>query len=194
MRSLNAPSSFLEHIARSPVIPAVRDPRYIAPALDAPSRVVYILCGTVGAMTTLVRPFREAGKHAFVNVDLVDGLRADGAAVQFLADCGVTGIISTHTEALRSARTRGLLAVQRSFLIDSHAAINALSALERFRPDAVELLPALAAPYVVDRLNLRHPEVVPTAGGLIQSLAEIDALVRIGIRAVSVSDTSLWVA
>jgi glycerol uptake operon antiterminator len=193
MRSAHAATPFLDLIAPSPVIPAVRDARVLGNALRAPGRVVYVLYGAVGTVAQIVEPFRVAGKHAFVNVDLVDGLRSDGAAVQFLADCGATGIISTHTEALRAARTRGLLAVQRSFLLDSHAAGNALSAIDRFRPDAVELLPAPAAPYVIERLVARHPDVVPTAGGLIRTLSEIDDLVRLGIRAVSVSETALWV-
>jgi glycerol uptake operon antiterminator len=69
-----------------------------------------------------------------------------------------------------------------------------LRALERFLPDAVEMLPAPAAPRVVAAFSKAHPELVLTAGGLIHSLAEIDALVREGISATSVSDTSLWVA
>jgi glycerol uptake operon antiterminator len=186
-------SPFLESIARSPLIPAVRDSRFAPQALHAPGNVVYVLCGTIVSIADIVRPIRDAAKHAFVNVDLVEGLRSDAAAVQFLRDCGVSGVISTHTETLRAARANGLLAVQRSFLLDSQAAINALRSLERFRPDAVELLPAPAAPYVIDQLCIKHPDVVPTAGGLIQTLAQIDELVRIGIRAVSVSDPALWV-
>jgi glycerol uptake operon antiterminator len=187
-------ATFLERIDRSPLIPAIRDPRYIPDALQAPGRVVYILCGAVASIAGLVTPFREAGKHSFVNVDLIEGLRSDAAAVAFLRDCGVAGVISTHTETLRAARSHGLMAIQRSFLLDSQAAATALRSLERFRPDAVELLPAPAAPYVIEQLSAKHPGVVPTAGGLIRSLAQIDELVRIGIRAVSVSDASLWIA
>jgi len=184
---------FLDGIACSPVIPAVRDPELVPRALQSPGRVVYVLCGTILTIESIVRPLCDAGKHAFVNVDLVEGLRSDAAAVQFLQGCGATGVISTHTEALRAARTHGLLAVQRSFLLDSQAALNALRSLERFRPDVVELLPAPAAPFVIRELNTKHPEVVPTAGGLIKTLAQIDELVRIGIRAVSVSDPELWI-
>jgi glycerol-3-phosphate responsive antiterminator len=58
----------------------------------------------------------------------------------------------------------------------------------------VELLPAPVAPRVVDAFSHAHPDVILTAGGLVASLAEVDALVRAGIRAVSVSDPAMWVA
>ncbi|MGP6191898.1 MAG: glycerol-3-phosphate responsive antiterminator [Vulcanimicrobiaceae bacterium] len=185
---------FLELIARSPVIPAVRQPQHLPQSIAAPSNVVYLLCGSVMTIRDLVDGLRTGGKAAVVNIDLLGGLAGDVPAVQFLESCGVSGVISTHTETLRAARARGLLAIQRSFLLDSHAVANSLRALERFLPDAVEMLPAPAAPRVVAAFSKAQPEVVLTAGGLIGSLAEIDALVRAGIRAVSVSDTTLWVA
>jgi glycerol uptake operon antiterminator len=114
--------------------------------------------------------------------------------VEFLERSGATGIISTRPETLRAARKRGLCAVQRSFLLDSQAVANALRALERFESDAVELLPAPVAPRVLDTFASAHPDVVLTAGGLVTSLAEVDALVRAGVRAVSISDPALWVA
>ncbi|MFY9780997.1 MAG: glycerol-3-phosphate responsive antiterminator [Candidatus Baltobacteraceae bacterium] len=185
---------FLELISRSPVIPAVRQPQHLPQSIAAPSDVVYLLCGSVMTVRDLVAGLREGGKAAVVNIDLLGGLAGDVPGVQFLESCGVSGVISTHTETLRASRARGLLAIQRSFLLDSHAVANSLRALERFLPDAVELLPAPAAPRVVAQFAKTHPELVLTAGGLIGSLAEIDALVRAGIRATSVSDPSLWIA
>ncbi len=185
---------FRELIARSPVIPAVRQPQHLPQAIAAPSAVVYLLCGSVMTVREMVETLRAGGKAAVVNIDLLGGLSGDVPGVQFLEACGVSGVISTHTETLRAARARSLLAIQRSFLLDSHAVGNSLRALERFLPDAVEMLPAPAAPRVVAAFSKAHPELVLTAGGLIHSLAEIDALVREGISATSVSDTSLWVA
>jgi glycerol uptake operon antiterminator len=186
--------AFLDLISRSPVIPAVRQPQYLPQSIAAPSAVVYLLCGSVMTIRDMVQELRAGGKAAVVNIDLLGGLAGDVPGVQFLEACGVSGVISTHTETLRAARARGLLAIQRSFLLDSHAVANGLRALDRFLPDAVEMLPAPAAPRVVAAFSKAHPDLVLTAGGLIGSLAEIDALVRAGLRAASVSDTSLWVA
>jgi glycerol uptake operon antiterminator len=185
---------FAELIGRSPVVPAVRQPQHLERALAAPSGVVYLLCGSVVTIASLVAQVKAGGKAALVNIDLLAGLDGDAAAVEFLDGSGAAGIISTRPETLRAAHKRGLYAVQRSFLLDSQAVVNALRALERFASDAVELLPAPVAPRVADAFAKAHPDVVLTAGGLVTSLAEVDALVRAGIRAVSVSDPAMWIA
>ncbi len=155
---------------------------------------MYLLFGSVLTVADLIASLRDSGKSTLVNIDLLGGLGADASAVQFLERAGAVGIISTHSEALRASRSRGLCAVQRSFLLDSQAVTQVLRAVDRFAPDAVELLPAPVAPRVVERFNAAHPDVVLTAGGLVDSLAEVDALVRAGIRAVSVSDPEIWIA
>jgi glycerol uptake operon antiterminator len=176
------------------VIPAVRRPHDIERAIAAPSAVVYLLCGSVVTIAELVALLAAGEKTALVNIDLLAGLDGDASGVEFLERSGVAGIISTRPETLRAARKRGLYTVQRSFLLDSQAVANALRALERFESDAVELLPAPVAPRVVEAFSRAHPDVVLTAGGLVASLTEVDSLVRAGVRAVSVSDPSLWVA
>lgn len=170
----------------------MRDPRQLERSLAARGSIVYLLCGNAVSIADLVRPIRTAGKAAIVNLDLVGGLSKDPSAVAFLADCGATGIISTHHDALRAAHAQGLIAVQRSFLLDSQALANAARALERFRPDAVELLPAPVAPRAVKTLERASPGLTLIAGGLIASLREIDELLRAGIAGVSVSDQSMW--
>lgn len=171
----------------------MRHPEHLAAAIAATSEVVYLLCGTVLTAAELIAALDAGGKATLVNIDLMPGLSGDAAAVQFLEGCGSAGIISTHPETLRASRARKLATVQRSFMLDSQAVANVLRALERFEPDAVEILPAPVAPRAVERLGSAHPDVVLTAGGLVASLAEIDALVSAGIRAVSVSDPNLWI-
>jgi glycerol uptake operon antiterminator len=184
---------FRDLVYASPVVPAIRDPALIPASIAAPSRVVYLLCGAITTIGTMVAQLRDGGKAAVANIDLLSGITGDSSAVQFLESCGVTGIISTHPETLRATRARNLLAIQRSFLLDSQALSNSMRALERFVPDAMELLPAPAAPYAAPKIAHAHPDLPLVAGGLITSLGEIDALVRTGILAVSVSDPRLWV-
>jgi glycerol uptake operon antiterminator len=184
---------FRELIASSPVVPAVRDPALIPQSVAAPSRVVYLLCGGVTTIGAMAARLREGGKAAVANIDLLAGLSGDSAAVQFLEQCGVNGIISTHPETLRATRARNMVAIQRSFLLDSQALANSMRALERFVPDAMELLPAPAAPYVVPKLANAHPDLPLVTGGLVTTLSEVEALVKCGVLAVSVSDPRLWI-
>ena len=179
-------------LALWPVIPAVRDPRDLERSLSARGAIVYLLCGNVVSIAGLVAPIAAAGKAAIVNLDLVGGLGKDASAVSYLAGCGVAGIISTHHETLRAAKSLSLVAVQRSFLLDSLALSNLARTLERFRPDAVELLPAPAAPRAIRAVERACPGLPLIAGGLIESMHEIDQLLKAGIAGVSVSDMKLW--
>jgi glycerol uptake operon antiterminator len=65
--------------------------------------------------------------------------------------------------------------------------------LANFQPDAVELLPAIAAPLVIDRFRESHPALKVIAGGLISNLMQVDQLVKAGVDAVSLSRPELWV-
>ena len=132
------------------------------------------------------------GKVPIVNLDLVSGLARDSAAVSYLSRRNVQGIISTHPEPLRAARDSGLFAIKRTFLLDSAALQSALRSMDQFLPDALEVLPAMAAPHIVAKLHAEHPNLPIIAGGLISSLREIEDLLQRGISAVSVSDSKLW--
>ena len=108
----------------------------------------------------------EAGKLAMVHIDLIDGLAARDVAVDFIAESTrADGIISTRSNLVRRAKARGMLAVQRFFMLDSIALVNIEKHLSFEAADAVEILPG-AMPKVIRRLAaiVRKPMI---AGGLI---------------------------
>jgi glycerol uptake operon antiterminator len=176
------------------IIPAVRSPEFLIPAATAPGKIVYFLCGNPENLPQMVDVVVANGKVAIVNLDLVSGLSRDAAAIGFLARRKVQGIISTHVEPLRAARHLGLFAIERTFLLDSAALQSSVHSLEQFVPDALEVLPAIVAPKMVVRLLELCPDLPVIAGGLVRTLREIEDLVKQGASAVSVSDSSLWVA
>ena len=106
------------------------------------------------------------GKVPIVNLDLVSGLARDAAAIEFLSRRSIRGIISTHQVPLRAARSLGLFAIQRTFLLDSAALQSSLRSIEQTRLDAIEVLPAIVAPYLVRELNREHSALPVIAGGL----------------------------
>lgn len=176
----------------APIIPAVRSAEHLSLAQAAPSRIIYLLTGNVATIAEMVGSLRSHDKVPVVNLDLLGGFSGDASAVTYLAGCGVAGVISTHPEVLKACRARDLMAIQRSFMLDSLALNNSVRALERFVPDAVEVLPAPVAPRVLPQLRTPHPSLLVIAGGLITTMKEIDELVGAGIDAVSVSDPRLW--
>jgi glycerol uptake operon antiterminator len=181
-------------LEQSRIIPAVRSPEFLIPAATAPGKIVYFLCGNPENLPQMVDVVISNGKVPIVNLDLVSGLSRDAAAIGFLARRKVQGVISTHQEPLRAARHLGLFAIERTFLLDSAALQSSLRSIDQFLPDALEVLPAVVAPKMVAKLAESYPSLPVIAGGLIQTLREIEELVQQGASAVSVSESSLWVA
>lgn len=182
-----------EIVHESRIIAAVRSAETLEQALDSPVRIVYLLFGNPMNIASMIASVRERGKLPLVNADLLQGFSRDASAVEYLAHCGSAGIISTHHETLRAARARGLITVLRTFVIDSAAVEAGQRFLTNFQPDVIELLPAIAAPLVLERIRFAHPGLFVIAGGLLSDLHQVDNLVKAGVDAVSLSDPALWI-
>jgi glycerol uptake operon antiterminator len=181
-------------LERRHIIAAVRNSEALIAAEKSPTETVYLLYGNTLNIAELLRRLRNHGKLPLVNLDLLAGFSRDSINAEYLASCGAAGVISTHCEILRASRKHGLITVQRTFALDSAAVDAGLRTMSQFLPDAVEILPAVAAPRVVRRFRNAHPNLRIVAGGLISDLKEVESLLASGINAVSVSDTRFWIA
>lgn len=161
--------------------------------MAAPTETVYLLFGSPLSIVGLIKSLRDKGKLPLVNLDLLSGFSRDSVNAEYLARCGAAGIISTHYDVLRASRNQGLITVQRTFGIDSAAVEAGLRTLTQFQPDAVEVLPAVAAPRVAARFRQVHPYLRVVAGGLLNDLKEVEHILASGIDAVSVSDPRMWI-
>ncbi|QEE28227.1 glycerol-3-phosphate responsive antiterminator [Terriglobus albidus] len=177
----------------TPIIAAVNEPPAFEVALQSPPRAVYLLTGNPLSLPGMLQRAAEQGKQCLVNIDFLDGLARDRFAVEFLASHNVAGIVSTRSEILKAAQSFGLITVQRTFSLDSAAVTATRRSLAQFLPDAVEVLPAMAAPKVARKLLEDHPSLRIIGGGLIETVKEIEDLLAAGIHAVSVSDQRLWI-
>lgn len=193
LRGVERGSGELQALLRAhPVIPAVRSVENCAAAALAPARVVYLLAAALSTLDEHLHVLRERDKDVLVNLDLFAGLSRDREAVAYLAASGCAGIISTHTDVLNVARSLGLYAVQRTFMIDSDSVNSSMRSLRKFVPDALELLPAPVAPRILPALRQEFPAVAAVGGGLLSGLQEADALIRQGLDAVSTGNPQLW--
>jgi glycerol uptake operon antiterminator len=181
-------------LERRHIIAAVRNGEGLAAAETSPTETVYLLYGNTLNIAELLRRLRHHGKLPLVNLDLLAGFSRDAINAEYLASCGAAGVISTHCEVLRASRRHGLITVQRTFALDSAAIDAGLRTMSQFLPDAIEILPAVAAPRVAPRFRNVHPNLRIVAGGLISDLKEVESLLSSGINAVSVSDPRFWIA
>jgi glycerol uptake operon antiterminator len=67
------------------------------------------------------------------------------------------------------------------------------SQLKNTQVDALEVLPALVAPKLLDRVKSISPELPVVGGGLIQTLKEVEDLLSQGLSAVSSSNPQMWI-
>ncbi len=180
-----------ETLLDEPVIAAVKTDEALTAALASPCSAVFLLASTLLTVDGLVHRIHDAGKLAVVHIDLVDGLSSREIAVDSLnALCRPDGIISTRPTLIRRARHRGLLTVQRAFILDSLSLTSLSGQLEQGKPDFVEILPGIM-PRVIAEISART-QVPVIAGGLLRDKADVMAAMHAGAAAVSTSAPSLW--
>jgi glycerol uptake operon antiterminator len=187
-----APSSISDFLLQSPIIAAVNTVDMFEPALEAPTRSLYLLTGSPISLPKMIKRAKERGKGCLVNIDFLGGLSRDRDAVEYLALHEVEGIVSTRYDVLKTAQALGMFTIQRTFAIDSAAVTASLKLLSQFKPDAIEVLPAMAAPKVAKQIRAVQPGARIVGGGLIETVREIEELLNAGIDSVTVSNRKLW--
>lgn len=191
MRARSRKADFFTAIRSQRLIAAVKEPAQVAQAEAAGLRVVFHLVGTIYDVVETVRR-RSPGTLVFCHVDLIQGLAKDEVGMRLLAhDFGVDGILTTRRHLIKPAQDLGLVAILRLFLMDSEGLRTALEMARGVRADAVEILPAVAVPFVAHRLPFG--ELPPAiSGGLVERPEQVEAILRTPVMAVSTSHQPLW--
>jgi len=176
-----------------PVIPVVWD--LSESSLDLSSAgAVFLQGGEVSDLPRIFAQFdTEPLRHLaiFVHLELLDGLESNEAGVRWLAGFPrCAGIITVRHRLVPVIREHEMLSIIRLFLHDGRSVERGVSMLNQAKPDAVEVLPAIASTVAADSLEaLRVPLI---AGGLIRDVQVIQAVLKSGCRAVSTSRQQLW--
>ena len=130
-------------------------------------------------------------KPVFLHTDLLKGLSSDREAVSFIKKyVNPAGIISTKSSIIKAAKKRGIITVQRIFLIDSKSLKSAIESIRENDPDVIEVMPALASS-IVDTIK-REIDKPVILGGLVDSEKHIIDALNAGADGISFSKSSLW--
>ena len=181
-------SELSDRLESCPVIAAIRDNKWQS-ALDSPSEVLFYLEPHLSTIRERVAQAHAAEKLIFVHLDMAEGIGKDKEGVQYLADCGVDGIISTRAQIIRFAKDLGLLTVQRFFALDSQGLESIQEMLKSSHPHFMEIMPGVI-PKVLQHFSAGQTPVI--AGGLIETKVEITGALRGGAIAVSTGSQELW--
>jgi glycerol uptake operon antiterminator len=184
-------TQLLDDLIGNPVIAAVRTRQLLDQALQSPVKTIFLLAGSINDIGEMCRQVRLTGRHCFIHVDLLEGLRADQQGLSFLArQADPTGILTTKPTCVKWAQSLGLLTVQRIFLLDSTALQEGARHIEACQPDLVEILPGVADKAIrLAAVKFGRPLI---AGGLIDTREEVFAALAAGALAISASHPQLW--
>lgn len=174
------------------IIPAIRNMKQFDRFLQSDFEFGVLLDSHLGQLKSLVDTGKKANKKLLIHVDLIQGLKHDEYAAEFLCqDIKPAGLISTRTSVIAKAKQKKVIAVQRLFLLDSGALDKSLDIMKKYEPDFVEVLPG-----IVPRLiqNIKKETNIPIlAGGFIQTKEDIENALTAGATAVTTSKEHLWI-
>lgn len=183
--------SIIQALEHNPVIAAVKDKAQLEACLSSPCEIVVLLFGDICTLRNLVEAAKGAKKLVIVHADLISGLSQKEIVADYMKqDIHADGIISTRPNLTRRAKSIGLFAILRVFIIDSMA----LDSLFRLKPaevaDVIELLPGVIPKAIRSTWDATHLPLI--VGGLIEDKKDVMAALSAGAIGVSTSNVALW--
>ena len=175
-------------LEENPVVAAIGDSKW-EQALESPAQMIFYLSANLLTVEEKVRQAHGAGKYVMVHLDLAEGIGRDRSGIQFLAQCGVDGIISTKAQLIRLAKEQGLITVQRFFALDSKGMESIEEMLRSTNPHLMEIMPGVIGKAI---RRFRKSGIAVIAGGLIETKQEVTDALGAGATAVSTGQKELW--
>ncbi|WP_449537996.1 glycerol-3-phosphate responsive antiterminator [Ferdinandcohnia sp. Marseille-Q9671] len=134
---------------------------------------------------------KQYDKKMIYHVDMIHGIKNDEYATEFICqEFRPYGLISTKSSVIQKAKQKGVYAIQRMFLIDTHALEKSYKLIEKNKPDYIEVLPG-AMPWMIREVKERL-NIPVLAGGLIRTREEVEGALEAGATAITTSKRELW--
>ncbi|WP_407081143.1 glycerol-3-phosphate responsive antiterminator [Evansella halocellulosilytica] len=179
------------NIFNSTVLPAIRDLRDLEKVVKTDYEYIVLLNTHIGQLKSVVKMLHDHKKKVLLHADLVQGLKNDEYAAQFLCrTIHPAGLISTRKNVLLTAKKANLITIQRLFLLDSIALESSYNMIETIKPNCIEVLPGII-PHIISEIN-EKANIPIIAGGLIRTQEEVQAAVKAGASAITTSNRILW--
>ncbi|WP_110927467.1 glycerol-3-phosphate responsive antiterminator [Bacillus massiliglaciei] len=173
------------------IIPASRNMKEFERFLKSPYELGVFLELHISMLKSVQSLARQHNKKMIYHLDLIHGVKSDEAGTEFICqEYKPYGIISTKANVIITAKKKGVKAIQRLFLIDSHALEKSLALVAKTRPDYIELLPG-AMPQIIEEIA-GTSDIPIMAGGFIRTKQDVEAALQAGALGVTTSDVRLW--
>lgn len=183
--------SLLHLLRQNPVIAAVKDNASLQLAIDSECQFISVLYGNIYTISNIVKKVKNAGKYAFICVDLPEGASNKEMVIQFLKlVVEADGTISTEASMLEAVRAEGSFCIHRLFIADSISLHNIGRQVAQSNPDCIEVLPG-RIPKVLGWVaeKIRQPLIV---GELVHDGEDARNVINAGVMALSTTNTGVW--
>ncbi|MDQ0063776.1 glycerol-3-phosphate responsive antiterminator [Paenibacillus harenae] len=185
--------AFFKGLAMHRRIASIKDPRHIEVALSLRGQLsgVFLLTGHIGVVKGYVDVFKEHQLPVFLHLDKIGGLSTDNYGLEYLAKAiKPTGIISTKTNVVKTAKKMDLMTIQRFFLVDTEGLDNIAKSLCQIEPDIIEVMPA-RIPDMIGKVKA-FTSIPIITGGLLYERSHAEECLKNGATAISSSKPELW--
>jgi glycerol uptake operon antiterminator len=175
------------------MVASIKEPKHIEIALAHRKHLsaVFLLTGHIGVLKGYVDLFNEHQLPVFLHLEKIGGLSTDFHGLEYLAKViKPTGIITTKTNVVKTAKKMGLMTIQRFFLVDTEGLDNIAKSLCQIEPDIIEVMPA-RIPEMIGLVKAFTSLPIIT-GGLLFERSHVLECLNNGATAISSSKPELW--
>lgn len=173
------------------ILPASSNMKEFEQFLKSPYQIGIFLDMHIAQLKHINQMAKVNGKKMIYHVDMIHGIKGDDYATEYICqEFKPYGLISTKSSVIIKAKQKGVLAVQRIFLLDTHALEKSYKLIEKTKPNYIEVLPG-AMPWMIKEVFERLDTPI-FAGGLIRTKEEVKNALEAGASAITTSKTDLW--
>ncbi|MDB5617749.1 glycerol-3-phosphate responsive antiterminator [Tardiphaga sp.] len=177
-------------LTRHPVIATLYGAEHIDDFIAGEAEISIVANFELRKLRSVIQSLLDADKYPIVNIDSCDGLSQDKGGIDYLAEIGAKGLVSTRVATVQRAKKSGLVAVQKVFVTDRSTFPRSVAALEQSEPNLVQLMPAPMLSLISASSRKAMPPIM--ASGFICGRDDIVTALANGAVAVSTSDKKLW--
>ncbi|MEH2509432.1 glycerol uptake operon antiterminator [Nitrobacteraceae bacterium AZCC 1564] len=182
--------SLAVRLTRHPVIATLYGAELIDDFIGSEAEISIVANFELRRLQSVIKALTDAKKYPIVNIDSCDGLSQDKGGVDYLAEIGAKGLVSTRVATVQRAKKAGLVSIQKVFVTDRSTFPRSVSALEQSEPNLVQLMPAPMLPHIPAQYRKAMPPIV--ASGFVCGREDAVSAISNGAIAVSTSDKKLW--
>jgi len=173
------------------IIPAIRSMKDFEKMLNSSFTYGVMLDIHISQLKSVIDYAKRHDKKLFVHIDLIQGLGHNEAGTEYVCqELKPYGIISTKGGVITTAKQKGIVVAQRAFIIDSNALNKSIQLVKKTDPDIIEVLPGVISK-VIKYVKEETGKTI-FAGGLIDTVEEVEQAIRYGASAITTSNTELW--